>query len=414
MPRSYNNDDDQLDSLLESLNNDHGLDRRMAEFEQAHLSDEERKQNRSYTLSTDDLKKDEPDVGNDTIVYGSAPAADDDEDEGEGTMVFAPGAIRDEEENTSNNTVVIDNDEIQNLIEEEKGPSLKRQKVARPKKSKGKTDWKIAGIVMAVIGGAALCGLLVFGIYQGISGIFEAQTHQTVSKEDLDKIMDWANSLGAEVDKDQLKSMESIYNKLTSAQKDSLNDILRDRTGKSFDELLAEATSGEKEDKDNNNTQIAEKKAKLKDQIADLKDQLADAQQELDAAQKRINDANSQLAAAQQQLQDARNAVVDNSAEISSLNAQLNANLDLMDNDDVTEAEKEQLKAENSQLRAQIDQLRAANDPNTEAINAAQNAVNQAQGAVSALSGTADGPKQKVDSLNAQIADLQSQLDSLG
>lgn len=397
--------DDQLDILLDQLNQDHDLDKKMDAFFQDH----EEKDTPSPVLTRADLDDET-----------------EDDDDGEGTMVFTPGSIQSAPEKTAR-TVTISNEEIQNFIDEEKGPTLKRERVSRPGKRKNdrKTDWKTAGIIMAIIGGIALCGLLIFGIWQGMNGLFSHLGDTKISQEDKDKIMAWASAL-TDVDADELKSFESTYNKLSDKEKAELNEILKNKTGKTYDELLAEAKSGEKADKDNNNTEIAEKKAHLRSQISNLKDELSKAQSELDAAKAKVSEADSRLNAAQSDYNSAQSVVNDITSQINAVNAQiadqkaLISQLQNTDTSGMSDAERVDLQKQTADaistlhsLQSQADDLAdALNDANGK-LNHAQNEVSEAQGAVSALEGTTDGPQSKVDSLNQQISDLQDQLDSL-
>ena len=74
--------------------------------------------------------------------------------------------------------------------------------------------------------------------------------------------------------------MEEYYNRLSDEQKEEIDDLLKSRTGYTFDELLARAKSDEKKDSSNNNTEIAELRAKL----STLQTQLSSAQSTLDSA----------------------------------------------------------------------------------------------------------------------------------
>lgn len=408
-----NDQDDQLDILLNQLNQDHDLDKKMDAFSQDHD-----KEYQGPVLTKADLD-DEEDYGPDE----SAPQ----EEEGEGTMVFSPGAIHEADQKTAR-TVTISNEEIQNFIEEEKGPALKRERVSRParKKDSRKTDWKTAAIIMAIIGGVALCGLLIFGIYQGMNGLFSHIGSDTISQEEKDKLMAWASALSDDVDGKEVKSFESTYNKLSDQDKQELNKILKEKTGKTYDELLAETKSGQKADKDNNNTQVAEQKAKIRSQIADLKEELAKAQAELDAAKTKVSDAAGKLNAAQSDYNNAQAAVNDIYSQINSVNAQIadqqNTITELQNTDttDMTDAERIQLQKDTTDaintlrsLQSQADSLSGQLDSANRTLASAQTALDQAQGAVDALQGTTDAPQAKVDSINQQISDLQSQLDSL-
>mgnify|MGYP000128650866 CR=1 FL=1 len=75
--------------------------------------------------------------------------------------------------------------------------------------------------------------------------------------------------------------MKQCLIELSDEQQSEINKVLKSKTGKTFDELLAQVKSDAKDkaDASNNNTEIAQQKAKLKEQISNLKDDLADAKQ---------------------------------------------------------------------------------------------------------------------------------------
>ena len=324
--------------------------------------------------------------------------------------------------------MVLDNGEIDSLIEEEKGPSLKRERVSRPvnrQKEHKKTDWRAAGIIATVIAVVALGSLLIFGISQVVKNVTADRTEEKDTEADFNALKQWAQSLTGTSDTG-IKDYEVRWNKLSDKQKREINEILRDSTGKSFDEILAEEKAGQKADKDNNNTEVAEQKARLKDQIAQLQSQLAGAQADYDAAQGKINDAQSRVDSAAAALADAQNtygaaqqSVYDLQAQMDSMNSRIqelqNTSSADKEPDEMAQIQKElsDLIAQQSSLKSQLSSAQSSMDQSAGVIQARQNDLASAQGALDALAGSTDSAQNRINDLNSQIAALQSQLDAL-
>ncbi|WP_294731991.1 hypothetical protein [uncultured Faecalibaculum sp.] len=427
--------DDRLDALLDSLSQDTELERKMDAF--SHTREEEKAGTGPVLSARDNREPDTEDEGDipdfasgfsgDTIVT-DRPVVQEPEEAG-GTMVFAPKEIEDTA-SSPESTVVLDNGEIDSLIEEEKGPSLKRERVSRSggrQKEHKKTDWRAAGIIAAVIAVIALGALLIFGISHVMQSMTADKTEEKDTQADFDALKTWAQGLSG-TSGTGIKNYESRWNRLTDKQKREINEILRDRTGKSFDEILAEEKAGEKADKDNNNTEVAEQKARLKDQIAQLQSQLASAQAEYDSAQGKINDAQSRVDSANAALADAQNtygsaqqSVNDLSAQIKSLELSMddiNAQLDEEESPMTPKAQElmakmNELKGQKSSLESQLSTAQSQMDQASGVIQARENDLASAQGALDALAGSTDSAQSRIDDLNSQIAALQSQLDAL-
>ena len=428
--------DDRLDALLDSLSQDTELERKMDAF--SHTREEEKAGTGPVLSARDNREPDTPDTedegdipdfasgfSGDTIVT-DRPVVQEPEEAG-GTMVFAPKEIEDTA-SSPESTVVLDNGEIDSLIEEEKGPSLKRERVSRSggrQKEHKKTDWRAAGIIAAVIAVIALGALLIFGISHVMQSMTADKTEEKDTQADFDALKAWAQSLSGTSDTG-IKNYESRWNRPTDKQKREINEILRDRTGKSFDEILAEEKAGEKADKDNNNTEVAEQKARLKDQIAQLQSQLASAQAEYDSAQGKINDAQSRVDSANAALADAQNtygsaqqSVYDLQGQMDSLTSRIqelqNTSSAGKDPDEMAEIQKElsDLIAQQSSLQSQLSTAQSQMDQASGVIQARENDLASAQGALDALAGSTDSAQSRIDDLNSQIAALQSQLDAL-
>ena len=105
--------------------------------------------------------------------------------------------------------------------------------------------------------------------------------------------------------------LKQCFNRLSDEQQSEINKVLKSKTGKTFDELLAQAKSDAKDkaDASNNNTEVAQQKAKLKEQISNLKDDLADAKQALDDANSKLNTAKSNLSSIQSKVSSANSTL---------------------------------------------------------------------------------------------------------
>ena len=226
---------------------------------------------------------------------------------------------------------MIDDDEIQSLLEEGKGPQLKREvinkkkepskKKSAPKKSHSKTGMYVAlGVV-----GVLLVSLLIFGGMKLMTGGLSSSDEKTseVQKKNYQELLDFANNYDDLSSSDQKKiiGFESKYNSLTRKQREKIDEILEEVTGKTFNELLASANKKTSTKKDNNNTEIAEKKAQLKQKINDLKKQLLSAQSELENAQNAQSSAQSDVDSLQSQIDSAGGSVSDAQSAVISAQA---------------------------------------------------------------------------------------------
>ena len=170
------------------------------------------------------------------------------------------------------NKKVIDDDEIQSLLEEGKGPQLKREVINKKKDSKKKASKKNNSKTGLYIGlgivGVLLISLLIFGgiklVTSGLSGSDEKT--EEVQKKNYQELLDFANNYDSlsSSEKKGIVDLESKYNSLTRKQREKIDEILEKATGKNFNELLAKANKKTNSKKKNNNTEIAEKKAELR------------------------------------------------------------------------------------------------------------------------------------------------------
>lgn len=359
-----------------------------------------------------------------------------------GTMVFDKGNLE-EDMNSGAHTVVMDNHEIQTLIDENKGPKLIHEESLKEKKNlpvKKKTNYKLIFIIISSVIGLVLIGVLVFGIIRVVSHSINSAHEQTSQELETayNQIKDFIDSMGD--DPQGLTAYESAYNKLSAEQKSKIDDLLRNKTGKSFSELIAQIQNQKEEDNKNNNTEIAEQKAKLKDQIATLQAQLQSAQSDLETiaaqynqAQGALNSAVSMRDSAYTELQNAQNrynqSLSQNQSKIADLQTQVDALTQerqaIRDSaEELSDADSQRMEEIQSQimdLNSQIASLSNSVDQNTAyQVQSAQNAydtanaqVQSAQNEVSSYQASLSSAQSKVDSINGQIAQLQSSLNAL-
>lgn len=359
-----------------------------------------------------------------------------------GTMVFDKGDLE-EDMNSGAHTVVMDNHEIQTLIDENKGPKLIHEESGKEKKVapvKKKTNYKLIFMIISSVIGVVLIGILVFGIIRVVSNSIHSAHEQTSQELEAayNQIKDFIDLMGE--DPQGLTAYESAYNKLSAEQKSKIDDLLRNKTGKSFSELIAQIQSQKEEDNKNNNTEIAEQKAKLKDQIATLQGQLQSAQSDLETATAQYNQAQGALNAAVStrdsaytELQNAQNrynqSLSQNQSKIAALQVQVDSLTQerqaIRDSgEELSEADNQRIEEIQSQimdLNSQIAALSNSVDQNLAyQVQSAQSAYDKAdaqvqsvQNEVSSYQASISSAQAKVDSINGQIAQLQSSLNAL-
>ena len=451
MDKKRKNENDEISQLLDSFqtNEEDTLEQKMDQFtkNQTRSRVEKHKPEPEIPFQT---KKVEPSLG-DTFVVGSKDLNEPKEDLSATRTVMWNADDLKQEADSTNQTVVIDDDEIQSLLEEGKGPQLKRevinkkkepsQKKSAPKKSHSKTGMYVAlGVV-----GVLLVSLLIFGGMKLMTGGLSGSDEKTseVQKKNYQELLDFANNYDSLSSSDQkeIVKLESKYNSLTRKQREKIDEILEEATGKNFNELLASANKKTSTKKDNNNTEIAEKKAQLKQKINDLKKQLLSAQSELEnaqnaqsSAQSDVDSLNKKIAAADNSssLEAARKARDSASVAYSDAQSALQAcekrrsELEQIPNSELTQdqyTELQQLYAEHQGLVDKVNSTKSDLDSAEAALSAAQkntsdtSSLNQQLGtAESKLKDAnlkAEEAQSKVDSLNSQITDYQNQLNQL-
>lgn len=408
---------DEISRLLDSFQEEEVLEEKMEGF-----TAQKRRQDRMQRASRQTVEpKPVQNETNDTIVLRPEPK----KTESAGTTVmFDPEKIEEEDTDT-NKTVVINDNEIQSLLDEDKPPKLRREVVShggsshrkepvphkRPTKKKGLSPAAIAGIVIAAL---VVVGVIGFGVYTLMNSGKEDKTEEVTRKQEraYDSIVDWLDSLTGD-DYDGIEDWEEDYDSLTKEQKKKLNDYFEKITGSTFDELLAKAKSDSKKDSSNNNAKIAELKAQLKS----LQSQLSDAQSDL-------NDANSRLSSAQNDYdnwdnklstwQNTNAQLEQKQTELSTLEARMkelqNIPADQISEEELTELtqsykKQASLQQEISNLQGQLNGIGDYSSIQSH-VNSASSEVSQAQSDV-------DSAQSTIDQLTSQIQEVQDRIDAL-
>ena len=408
---------DEISRLLDSFQEEEVLEEKMEGF-----TAQKRRQDRMQRASRQTVEP-EPvqNETNDTIVLRPEPK----KTESAGTTVmFDPEKIEEEDTDT-NKTVVINDNEIQSLLDEDKPPKLRREVVShggsshrkepmphkKPTKKKGLSPAAIVGIVVAAL---MVVGILGFGVYTLMNSGKEDKTAEVTKKQKraYDSIVDWLDSLTGD-DYDGIEDWEEDYDSLTKEQKKKLNDYFEKITGSTFDELLAKAKSDSKKDSSNNNAKIAELKAQLKS----LQSQLSDAQSDL-------NDANSRLSSAQNDYDNWNNKLStwqntnaqleQKQTELSTLEARMkelqNIPADQISEEELTELTQSYKKQ--ASLQQEISNLQGKLNGIGD-YSSIQSHVNSASSEVSQAQSDVDSAQSTIDQLTSQIQEVQDRIDAL-
>ena len=444
MDKKRKNENDEISQLLDSFQMDEEdtLEQKMDQFKKTQNRSRVKKHKPEPEIPFQS-KKVEPSLG-DTFVVGSKDLNETEPKEdlsATRTVMWNADELK-QEADATNKTVVIDDDEIQSLLEEGKGPQLKREVINKKKDSKKKASKKNNSKTGLYIGlgivGVLLISLLIFGgiklVTSGLSGSDEKT--EEVQKKNYQELLDFANNYDSlsSSEKKGIIDLESKYNSLTRKQREKIDEILEKATGKNFNELLAKANKKTNSKKKNNNTEIAEKKAELRKKISDLKDQLSKAKADLESAQKAqesaqsdVDSLTSKINSANSSLKDAQSAVNSAQSEYDNLVSILKrrAELDNIPNDQISQDELSELsdiRTNHPNLENEVnsakDDLDAANAALSTAqknsnISSLENKLSIAQTKLDSAGSDVKDAQSKVDSLNSQINDYQSQLDDL-
>lgn len=209
--------------------------------------------------------------------------------------------------NQAGGTVRMNQDEIRNLLDKEE-PILKREYLQDEDDYSDRYDRKSrrkkSGAKGALIFGAVLLGIVALfgGGYALKSFIDTTIADKQGMDEGFDALMDWIAGYNSYSDEEKMDILDfrKTYEKLSQDAKDKVNSLISSVTGKSFDELLAIATMGDKPESSVENVANAEKKAKLREQVetlelevSELSKQLSEIDSRAQSAERKFNDKQS-------------------------------------------------------------------------------------------------------------------------
>lgn len=335
---------------------------------------------------------------------------------GGGTRVFTSSPAQSgAEEDGLNQTreVRVGSDEIASLLDQDE-PILRREYIRddedeyddgyddshlfdqkpsprrRSSSSKEPVNWRVIAIVAGIAMAIVLIGGAGYMIYHYMSS---QQVEQ--DSEGFNTVMDWVAKYPEYSDEEKKKilSLKRIYDRLSEDEKRKVNEQLLALTGKTFDELLAEASSQQKPSSANSDVANAERKAQLREQIDQLTGEINSLNSQLDAANRRIDEAKRDY--------DSKN---DAAAQ--------------------AEADRDSLQAEVDSLNGSIAQTQQTIDSLTQQINDARNQQpsrpsrpdhgddddSQASSSVPAVD--TSGLEKQLEEAKRQLSDYQSQLGS--
>lgn len=406
---------DEISRLLDSFQEEDILEEKMEGFTaQKRRKDRLEKQQHMPNIPLERS----PDSREDTVVL--RPETPSPKAAGE-TVMFDPEQIEKEDTDT-NKTVVINDNEIQSLLEEDKPPKLRREVVSssrghsasgkkHPVKKKGMHPAAIAAIVLAAL---LMVGMIGFGVYTLVSGNADDKTEETTKKQKqaYQDILDWLDSV-SDGDFTNIEDFEKDYNSLTDKQKKELNEYFEKMTGSTFDELLAKVKSDSKKESSNNNAKVAELKAQLntlKSQLSDAQSTLNEANSTLSQSQSEYENWNSKLSA----WQDTNSQLQQKQTELTTLENRMtelqNIPADQISEEELTELTQSyttqaNLQKEISNLQGQLNGIGDYNTIQSN-VSSASSHVSQAQSQV-------DSAQSTIDQLTSQIQDLENQIEAL-
>lgn len=428
MSQKHSRSQDEISQLLDSFEVEDTLEEKMESFTQE--KERQSRIERAKRNAKDFNRRNTEEMDLTQIIepiddYEFEDEEYEEDDSQTRTMMWDKDQI-DQEVTDTNKTVVINDDEIQSLLEEDKGPRLKREVHHKGAKNSSQDNKKIAIIIAGVVA-VILAGIAIFGVINLIGGLGnDDQISEEEQKENYEEILAWAKDYASLSDdeKADIIDFETMFNKLSDDQQSEINKVLKSKTGKTFDELLAKAKSDAKDkaDASNNNTEEAQQKAKLKKEISNLENDLADAKQALDDANSKLNAAKSNLSSIQSKVSSAnstlssaksRKAAADQA--LADLEAEKKA-IEDKDNSELTDEDYQRLQElynkrpgllqEQSDAQSEVNNAQTTYDGLVSQQNQASSEVDSAQNAVNEA-------QSKYDSINSELQSLRKQLDSL-
>lgn len=414
---SNRRENDEINKLLDSFDESQILEEKMEGF----ANQRRKKEQPVFKREQPEIEK-QADSG-DTVVLSAKDV--EPKQSAAQTMMFDKDSM---EQSNPNKTVVINDDEIQSLLEEDQAPKLRREVIGsktkttvkkpakRPSTKKGLSKGAIIAIVISVVLAIGVIGASAWMVFFNKD---EEKTEEVTKaqEEAYDRIVEWIENVEDD-DYSDIEDYEDDYNKLTDDQKDEIDTLLKRKTGYKFNTLLAHEKSGEKQESSNNNSKIAELKAKQES----LESELSSAQEALDNAKatlSSVTDEYNSISGQYQTAVDAYNAFQNASNELNNwVNGSEGNRYFELSNKDQSELTEEELKEvkelaqkyvnlQNNVNTAQST-MNSAGDRNTlkSQMDSAAKEVQNAQSAV-------DEAQSEVDDLKSQISSIQKQISAL-
>ena len=409
--------DDELSSLLDSFQTDDTMERKMNDFAR-------QKEQKSRTQQPHIRMDAEPRVRTERPV----------EDQGS-TVVFNKVNVSEEPSQTEG-TVMMDDQEIQSLLNESKGPQVRTEKPSNgsenPKpphqrKMKKKNDnAKKVGIAAGCIVGALLIAMILFGIIKFVIGGFEDSAEK--QEENYERIIEFLDE--EDYDLDRVRKFKELYDRLSDELQEDIDDEIYTITQgecSNFDDLLEKAkeekrkeTKKEKEQK-NETTKIAERKAEIKDEISKLKKQIARLEKdgsnskELANAKKSLDDAIKKRDQAQADADKMANAVNASYTEMQNIQAEIETytSQDETDLDNEDMAYLQSLYGKMNSTRAELERNQGKLDTANAVLAEREGVVADKQAIYDGIENSSSGNEEQIRQLQAQVAELEEELREL-
>ncbi|MBQ0065702.1 MAG: hypothetical protein KBT48_08035 [Firmicutes bacterium] len=398
------NGNDELMELLDSFDMDdeyNELSSKMEVFTNEKRKREEK--NRKIEEPVEDVIVNQGPVSISNTIVAPLKSTDS-SDAGGKTLVFSNNTVP--SPNAGGETVVIGENQIHEFVEEEGDPEeiLRRQVIQEFKDQPMITD--TVKRILFIVAGVCVAFALLLGGYKVIAGFMHSDTTETdaIQEKYFNELKSWAqnyNNLSDE-EKKEIQNLEAKFNRLSDEQKEEINAILMEKTGMTFDELLAKSKSNE-EEKKNNNTELAEKKAEIKAQMDELKPALDEADSALKDAKATLDQAEVDYNEAQQFFDTAQSEA---EAALEALNE--------IENDALLPAEEFKEKYEsNEDWRAARNQAKENYSQKLQDISSLQINLNNAYYAYNVATAQYNEARSNYDYYAGQYRDLENQLNAL-
>lgn len=347
-------------------------------------------------------------------------------------------------------TVRMDQNEIRNLLDKEE-PILKREYLQEEDdysdRYQRQSRRKKSGAKGALIAGAILLGIVaLFGGGYALKSFIDTNiANQQGSNEGFDALMDWIGGYNSYSDDEKMNILDfrKTYEKLSQDAKDKVNSLISSITGKTFDELLAIATMGDKPESSVENVANAEKKAKLREQVetleaevAALSKQISEIDTRAQSAEQKFNDKKAVYDAYQSDVKAASDAIasyqsqLDNLPSIADLQSQLiilRSQLDRLESNEGNEESVQSMQQRVANLENQINthdstvsdlESKIATEQGnlqqaSSRANSAKTEMDSANSEWQAIKDEKTPIQEKIDSKNAEIQDLKDEMDAI-